>query len=186
MQNNKNTIVIILLVIIILILGYVAFLKPQNANQNYGNDNQVPVTNNVTNTPVQNPIITNPPPTISTALPMYVTNQQGWPPVIQTSSVVYSCAPSTGTGDVPTVVTQKIINGKNYCITNFTEGAAGSVYSESTYTVANNTGTKTTHFILHWPNCGVYGGPGDPTYTQCNTNQTNFFSGLDSLVASLM
>ena len=189
-MQNKNTIFIILLVIIILILGYVAFFRPQNVNQNYGNDNQIPVTNTVENNTVQNPaqnnlpVNTNNPVSISTTLPQYISGQQGWPPVVQTSGSHYSCTPAhSEMGDT----VEKIINNKNYCITSFIDAAAGNRYGTYTYTTAGIQGSlKTTTFTLHWPSCGGYGGPGDPTYNQCNTNQTNFFAGLDSLIDSLM
>ena len=300
-MQNKNTI-IILLTIIILILGYVAFLKPQNVNQNYVSDNQIPVTDNTTNTPTQNntdsqadnwiytttpgmiiayksdwtvtpqyyvstamqaqgktdlvgymftlpdgnPIIvggaqsscttkeinefkygvstiacvknmssnvgvlnvrntlpqndinlfgdfvlknstTNNNAAVTTTLPQYMgTYQNGWPPVIRTSPNAYSCMQSAGTGDVPTITTQKIINGKNYCITSFVDGAMSHVGGDYTYTRVNGTGTKIATFKLYWPSCGVYGSQTDPIVIQCNSNQAIFFSNLDTLIASLM
>jgi len=66
------------------------------------------------------------------------------------------------------------------------DAAAGSRYGEYTYITANGSGTKKTNFTLRWPNCGVYGGPGDVEYDQCQTNQTTFFNDLDALIDSLM
>ncbi|MCX6756532.1 MAG: hypothetical protein NTW35_00015 [Candidatus Nomurabacteria bacterium] len=194
MENKKNTIVIILLIIIILILGYVAFLKPQNANKNDVSDTQIPVTN----IPVQNPVVTNSPQnnlpvntnnpvSLSTTLPQYIGGQSGWPPVIENSVASYSCAQVTHSGYGPNGSNiEKIINGKKYCITSSVDAAAGHRYGTYVYTTANGSGTKMTSFILGWPSCGGYGGPGDPQYNQCQTNQDTFFASLDALIASLM
>jgi len=50
-MENKNTIIMVLLIVIIVILGYVAFVKPKNVNDNYQpQKNQ----NNITNIPKTN------------------------------------------------------------------------------------------------------------------------------------
>lgn len=48
-MKNKNTIIIILLVVIIIILGYVAFLKPKNVNNNYQPQENQKNINNIPN-----------------------------------------------------------------------------------------------------------------------------------------
>ena len=88
--------------------------------------------------------------------------------------------------DKRTGIYKSIINGKTYCITSFIEAAAGSLHGEYTYIAASGAGTKKTNFTLRWPNCGVYGGPGDTEYDQCQTEQTTFFGNLDAIVDSLM
>lgn len=126
----------------------------------------------------------NNPPTYSTTLPQYISGQTGWPPVIQSSTTVYSCFPAVP-NEVSKIV-QKVISNRIYCVTTVIEGAAGSRYGEYTYTRANGAGTKTTSFTLRWPSCGVYGGPGDAQYDQCQSNQNTFFGNLDLLIDSLM
>ncbi len=127
--------------------------------------------------------IQTPPPTYSTILPQYVSGQEGWPPAIQTSSEAYSC--EAGHSEMLDV-TEKIINNKNYCITTSVDAGAGQRYGQYKYTRANGMGTKTTYFTLRWPSCGVYGGPGDAQYNQCQSNQNTFFANLDLLIDSLM
>jgi len=128
-----------------------------------------------------NPFTINP--LLSTALPAYISAQSGWPPVIQDSSDEYSCVPTTSE---MTKIIQKFINNKVYCVTKFTEGAAGSSYSTYTYKtpfgISNN--TKTTTFTLKYVSCGVYGGLGNTQYEQCKKNQTDF--NIDAIVDSLM
>lgn len=106
-----------------------------------------------------------------------------WPPTIQISATPYSCSASTG--EVTTVV-QKIINGKTYCVNSTVDGGAGHFGGDYIYTRANGSGTKTATFQLQWPSCGGYGGPNDPIYVQCKTEQNNVFNRLDAMVDSLM
>lgn len=122
----------------------------------------------------------------STVLPQYIAGQEGWPPVITTSATTYACTPKAASGEEPKTTVQKIINGRTYCVFTTMDAAAGSRYGEYTYITANGSGTKTTNFTLKWPNCGVYGGPNDPNYIQCQSAQDAFFSGLDALIDSLM
>ena len=125
----------------------------------------------------------NNPPTYSTALPQYISGQTGWPPVIRNLNETYVCETSHSQ---MLDVTEKIINNKNYCITTSVDAGAGQRYGQYKYTRANGTGTKTTYFTLRWPSCGVYGGPGDAQYDQCQSNQNTFFGNLDLLIDSLM
>ncbi len=110
-----------------------------------------------------------------------------WPPTITTSASAYSCVPST---NEITVVTQKVINGRTYCVSSTVDGGAGHYGGDYVYTRANGAGTKTATFQLQWGSCGVYGGPYgnpiDPQYTQCKQDQDNVFNNLDVMVDSLM
>lgn len=133
----------------------------------------------------ENPIVNNSP--VSTTLPQYISAQEGWPPVIQNSALAYSCAQSAGSGDVPTVVTQKTINGKTYCVSLVSDAAAGTIYKTYTYTTASGAGTKTTTFVLRFVECGNYrdnSTTGGTQYIQCQANQSSF--NIDAIIASLM
>ncbi|OGI61813.1 hypothetical protein A2645_01015 [Candidatus Nomurabacteria bacterium RIFCSPHIGHO2_01_FULL_39_9] len=119
---------------------------------------------------------------VSTTLPTpYISAQENWPPVIQNSSTAYSC---TATSSETSETAEKIINGRTYCITDFTDCGAGSCYSDRTYVTADSSGTKTTNFTLRYQNCGGYGGPGDTEFDQCSSARSNF--NLDEIIDSLM
>lgn len=120
---------------------------------------------------------------LSTALPFGVGAQAGWPPVIQTSASGYVC--NTARSEMSDTI-EKTIKGKKYCVTIFSEGAAGSTYSTYTYVTKSGNGTKTTSFTLRYSSCGGYGSPGDAQYDQCQTSQTTFKANLDNIVDSLM
>lgn len=59
-----------------------------------------------------------------------------WPPQVTATDGEFTCEKNEpGKNGLPNTVTKKIINNRAYCIRNKTEGAAGSIYSEYTYTV---------------------------------------------------
>jgi len=124
-------------------------------------------------------------PPISTTLPTKYLDSQNWPPVIKTSGFAYSCKISSGSGDVPTVVEEKIINGKKYCVTSLMDAGAGSRFGEYTYTTpsTSGSGTKTTSFNLRWSSCGAYD---KPESDQCQTTVSTFLNKLDVMVDSIM
>jgi len=123
---------------------------------------------------------------ISTTLPAKYIGAKNWPPVVQRSTIQYSCIPNSGSGDVPKTVIQKKINNKTYCITSMIDAGAGQRFGEYTYTTINGNGTKTVSFELGWSSCGGYGGPGDIEYDQCQITVSGFLNNLDAVIDSLM
>ncbi len=67
-----------------------------------------------------------------------------WPPKVDVSSQSYSC-------DEPILV-----NGMSYCLGTKTEGAAGSVYTEYSYSFPKEDQTVTLTFALQYVQCGTY------------------------------
>ncbi len=122
-------------------------------------------------------------PVSTTISSKYITGTKNWPPSIQTSSVAYSCPTSASENFV---AVQKVINGRTYCVSSMINGGAGHWGGEYTYTIASGAGTKTANFELRWGSCGVYGGPSDPVYKQCKSEQDTVFNNLDAMVDSLM
>jgi len=124
----------------------------------------------------------------TTELPAKYLDSQNWPPVVKTSGFAYSCKLSSGSGDVPTVVVEKTINGKKYCITSLIDAGAGSRFGEYTYTTpsTSGSGTKTASFNLRWSSCGGYGAPGEVQYDECMSIVSTFLNRLDEMVDSLM
>jgi len=158
MKTNKSFALspVLLIILGVIIIGGIAYYTgtknssvPQNAIKN----------NNYSST------------TVPSSLPTpYISAQSGWPPVIQNSSTPYSC---TQGSYIPIEITEKTINGKNYCIKIESEGTAGHIYRTYTYTTKSSIGnsTATTNFTLGYVDCGVYDGP---QHAQCQTAQSNF------------
>lgn len=122
---------------------------------------------------------------VLTSLPSKYISSKNWPPVITTSSQSYSC---NNIGVVPNtegnnIITQKTINGKEYCITSVSDHAMSHTYTGYKYTTANNLGTKTVSFDLSYVSCGVY-----DSYeaSQCQTVESNFLDNLDMTIDTIM
>ncbi len=105
----------------------------------------------------------------------YITNQD-WPPVVTTIPGEFSCN-SSGSEIKPEGKTnERTINGKRYCVTLRSEGAAGSTYTTYTYitplidTPSNNKLVQTV-FTLRSVQCDNYD---DLQKTACKNEQMSF------------
>lgn len=85
---------------------------------------------------------------------------QNWPPVIKLSSDIYDCTGvSQADGD------------QIYCVVAQTQGAAGSIYTDYTYTTASQGKLLTAQFTLRYPQCGNYDAAGK---TACEQERADF------------
>ncbi len=151
---NKEKASIVGLVVITLIVGGFWYAKNKN----------IPFIGQNTKTPVNVYYDT-------TWTSTYITTET-WPPVVAFETGQFTC---TETGDVVMLggkTTQKSIDGKPYCITVASEGAAGSVYTTYTYATSGGDGivAKTT-FTTKEVQCTNYD---DPEKTACETERDNF------------
>ncbi len=110
----------------------------------------------------------------------YISGQE-WPPKITNSSGSFSCREGGSEIMLGGVTTKKTINGRVYCITIASEGAAGSIYTTYTYTTAGNGKLITAKFILRYPQCLNYS---DPQKTECLTERQTF--DLDGLLDKIV
>lgn len=100
-----------------------------------------------------------------------------WPPVWQISLEKFSCI-QAGSEDARAGKTSlTVINGKNYCVTKVSEGAAGSSYVQYAYAKEVDEKTIITTFTLRYPQCENYD---DPNKSVCKNERVLF--NLDSLV----
>lgn len=87
-----------------------------------------------------------------------------WPPEVIVSSEKYSCKIGSQTKVLN-------INGKSYCVTTQSEGAAGSVYTTYNYKTLIQKKTVAMNFIVRVPQCANYD---DPKKTDCENEKKNF------------
>ncbi len=99
-------------------------------------------------------------------------NTVDWPPVFNIENKSYTCIESgVSENDIQGKVNKEIINGKEFCITRKSEGAAGSVYTNYTYTFAIDNQTGIFTFTTRQPQCMNYD---DPKQTECINEENNF------------
>lgn len=97
------------------------------------------------------------------------THLSKWPPTIKVENKTFSCVENNSTG--PNVIrTEKVaINNQAFCRSYYSEGAAGSSYTDYTYTTSYNGKLITFNFVLRRPNdCHVYD---EPKLSECQREQ---------------
>ncbi|HOF50489.1 MAG TPA: hypothetical protein PLH22_02305 [Candidatus Colwellbacteria bacterium] len=104
-----------------------------------------------------------------------------WPPTIVIKPGNYACEETpAGSSYATPIVSQKVINGRIYCVAVSHEGAAGSVYSSYSYASPRNGRLVELSFVLRYPNCLNY--PEDQARTCADERET---FDLDALVNSV-
>lgn len=99
-------------------------------------------------------------------------NTADWPPVLNMEDKTYNCTEGgTSQNDIAGKTNKEIINGKEFCITRKSEGAAGSVYTNYTYTFAYENKTMIATFSLRAPQCMNYD---NPQQTECINEEKSF------------
>ena len=76
---------------------------------------------------------------------------------------------------------KKMVGGKEYCITTESEGAAGSIFLQYTYTFGFDSKTAVATFSLREVQCGNYD---DPQKTECETERKSF--NVDTVLAQML
>jgi hypothetical protein len=107
-----------------------------------------------------------------------------WPPAATVSDQPYSCT-QAGSETAPAGQTvEKTFNGRAYCVTKESQGAAGSIYTQYAYAYAMDSKTAILTFSLRFVQCANYD---DPQMTACKNEQASFdIDNLaDSIAASL-
>ena len=108
---------------------------------------------------------------------IYVRPQE-WPPKLLINNAGFSCEEGgLGINGRPGMTIQKKINDIIYCIENVSEGAAGTVYTDYTYTFLKDSKLIKFSFTLAYPQCANYS---DPQKTECEQERQTF--DLDVLI----
>ena len=91
-----------------------------------------------------------------------------WPPKVAATKESISCeAGETEIGMTKIVIAQ----GREYCVTTQSEGAAGSMYTDYTYTTEKDSKVITVTFTLRLVQCGNYN---EPERSLCERERTTF------------
>ena len=93
-----------------------------------------------------------------------------WPPKAQVLQQPFTCNETEGNIDQGQIQ-KEIINGRDYCVTKESEGAAGSIYTTYTYAFPYNNETVSLTFSLRLVQCDNYD---DPQKAVCKQEQALF------------
>lgn len=96
-----------------------------------------------------------------------------WPPKLEIKNNPFTCISAGKETDTAGQTVKKIINGNNYCVTKVSEGAAGSTYTQYTYTTEVETEKKVFSytFSLRFVSCDNYD---NPQKNACEKERTVF------------
>lgn len=86
----------------------------------------------------------------------YVSTQE-WPPTVEIKPGNFSCAETLPEASgIMEITSQRVIDGRIYCVNVKNEGAAGSVYSSYIYTTPVRGRLVSASFVLRYVNCANY------------------------------
>ncbi len=94
-----------------------------------------------------------------------------WPPVIAQSNEPYTCLESGSEISQTGKIEKILVNGREYCKTTMSEGAAGSIYHRYVFARALFGGTVSLTFTTREPQCGNYT---DNERAECEAEQEFF------------
>lgn len=110
----------------------------------------------------------------------YISENQ-WPPVITIiDAEQLNCPETPAESSLANIVISRQINNRVYCIKTFSEGAAGSIYTNYNYSTLWRQRVVNLDFILQYPRCDNYS---DQQQEDCNKEREKF--DLDSVVDNI-
>jgi len=107
-----------------------------------------------------------------------------WPPQVQTLNEPFTCTEAGVEFDRAGKTEKHIVNGRTYCVTTVSEGAAGSIYTQYAYAFEKNSQTVIFVFTLRFPQCVNYD---EPEQRACKNDQAVFDldNKVDTIVKSI-
>lgn len=94
-----------------------------------------------------------------------------WPPEKEVVDQKFTCIKVLQETDRAGGTEEKTINGRVYCVTKVTEGAAGSAYTQYSYAYPTGDKTAILTFSIRFVQCGNYN---EPERTACAQEQASF------------
>lgn len=165
--NSKHKFLIIVISLIIIFCGILLFSKSISNN---GNDSWITLNS-------ENGITLEYPDKIGDK---YI-HDFDWPPQIRIIDESFSCSEAGKETERAGETTKEIINGKTYCITKITEGAAGSIYTQYVYTRGVGNRTAILTFSIREVQCVNYS---EPERNLCEKEKEEFE--LDNIISKIM
>ncbi|BFD25166.1 MAG: hypothetical protein JST_000490 [Candidatus Parcubacteria bacterium] len=108
-------------------------------------------------------------------------SSRDWSPTLIVLNAPYSCNPVGNESSPGIWKAEKTIDGRSYCVSTYSEGAAGTIYKNYSYYFPLAGQTGVISFFLGYPQCVNYD---DPEKTACEKEQADF--NLDALVEEIV
>lgn len=105
-----------------------------------------------------------------------------WPPVLTLSNEVFGCTETSASTGNMSFTEERSVSGREMCVTETMEGAAGSVYTDYSYTFRQNASTTGTFtFSTRMSQCANYG---EAERMECDKEREEF--SLDELISDII
>lgn len=104
-----------------------------------------------------------------------------WPPVLSMSSQPFTCVAAGDEAGRAGQTELRLVNGKEYCRTIVSEGAAGSIYKQYAYSMSTWDKVLTMTFTTKEVQCGNYD---EPKKSECEAERASF--NVDIVVDRIM
>jgi hypothetical protein len=94
-----------------------------------------------------------------------------WPPTVTITDGEFSCEKVNLGDGPPERMIPRMVDGRQYCVTDASEGAAGSTYTTYTYTTSREGNLISLNFVLRYPQCLNYD---DSQKSECLAERETF------------
>jgi hypothetical protein len=154
--RSKNKTILILIALAFLVIGIGVFISRSNKD----NANQYPSENNQQ---VKGD-------SLNVDSLKYI-SALDWPPKLQIINEAFSCTEAGNSTERAGATEMRTINGRNYCVTEVVQGAAGSIYTQYAYAYEKDGKTNILTFSLRFSQCGNYD---EPSKSECENERQTF------------
>ncbi len=103
-------------------------------------------------------------------LATYISESE-WPPQVKIENKQFVCTPSGSEIQQGGQTELRLVDNRQYCVTQQSEGAAGSIYTAYTYTFPKDNKTGIITFTLRFVQCQNYD---EPKATECKNERSAF------------
>lgn len=104
-----------------------------------------------------------------------------WPPKVSIQDGAFSCKETPALSSLSKRTIKQVIGEQTYCIYASSEGTAGSVYTDYSYSTEMDNKTVTIKLRMRYPNCANYE---DPERKDCQKERETF--NLDGIVGGMV
>ncbi len=104
-----------------------------------------------------------------------------WPPQVQVVNAEFSCLDAGNATDRAGKTEMREVNGRNFCVTEVVEGAAGTTYTQYAYAFERDHDTVVLTFSTRAPQCGNYP---EPEMTACAKERAEL--SIDKFIANIV
>jgi len=110
-----------------------------------------------------------------------VNEEEKYPPKFKINEGQIECKITSSESDLLTETAKRSIDGQIYCIESFSEGAAGTTYTQYIYSTIKSGSLITASCVIRYPQCMNYS---EPQRTECANERETF--DLDKIIGLIV